>query len=167
MNRYLLSLAMLGGLFFGSDASAAWELNCSDGTGTIKYSRAAAGQVVTWTEPQVTDQGVTVYVPVRRRFSPPDIEDIEVTFEELQELDKGDETGCGIEEETRIWRGREGSWISGWRDSLGRITIVKKDGSTFPEGSTNLSPDGKIISAHLICTSSYYYGWESCNTVSK
>ena len=148
--KYLLSLALLGGLFSG-DAKAFWGVLCSNGHGSIKYTDGREGSSVTWTEPQVNDRGHTLFVPVRRLipgdFGPPDpVTDVEVTFEELREFEG--------ESECRQGQG-EWTWVSGWRDYLGKVTIVKKDGSSFPEGTSYLSEDGKTLSAHIICLGSY------------
>ena len=150
MNRYFLSLAMFGGLFFNSEASLFWGGICGNSNNSIKYTYGQEGNSVTWTEPRVDDKGFTTYVPIRQRipgdFSPPDlVVDIEVTFERVTELEGRDESGCQTNSE------EEKSWRSGWSDYLGKVTIVKKDGSSFPKGSRNLSQDGKTISAHLMC----------------
>ena len=162
MNRYLLSLALFSGLFFNSEASLFWGGICGNSNNSIKYTFGQEGNSVTWTEPRVNDKGFTTYVPIWQRipgdFSPPDlVVDIVVTFEEVMELEKGNETGCQTNNE------EERSWRSGWRDFLGKVTIVKKDGSSFPKDTRNLSQDGKTISAHLMCTSWYRHLRIPCN----
>ena len=165
MNHYLLSLAMFSGLFFSSGANASFgggSTHCSNSNDTIKYStRIQDENSVTWSEPQVDDKGRTSYVPIQRKipsyFSPPDfVVDIEVIFERIMELEKVHKSGCRS-------GGEKWSWESGWTDFLGKVTIVKKDGSAFPKDTRNLSQDGKTISAHLMCTSSYYYEKIPCD----
>ena len=167
MSRYLLSLAMFSGLFFSSNVKSAAEYNCSNSDGSIKYAGGQGGDIVTWTEPQIDDKGRTSYVPIRQRvpsgsssrpysFDPLYV-DVEVTFEVAMELEDGykeNKSGCqeGVKE----------SWVSVRRDFLGKVTIVKKGGLSFPEGTRNLLQDGKTISAHLMCSGGYYLGSVSC-----